>query len=336
VKVEADVVAREIARLSRSAGLDEDTSAALGFAVVRSHLARTPRVDVISEAIEDLASIAASPHRIVERRDTASMLAIDCAGLPALAALAVCFRQGVWAAGNRQISVVALANSGGMRTLDVWTRVLVRAGSVVLMSWNGGPYACVPYGSVVPYFGTNPMSYALPTNRDPVVGDFSTSEMAFMDLQAARRSGKDLSPLAGLDAAGRPTTDPHEVFVEPDSARLRPMGGGPKGSALMLLLEYLTGAFVGGAMGRTASPTFTAREFAGLILFIPDNLFRSSEAVRKDIGQLADDIRRSMPAHGFDSVRLPGDMPAMPLAGDTRVEVSPHAAALAGLVDPER
>ena len=39
------------------------------------------------------------------------------------------------------------------------------------------------------------------------------------------------------------------MFVPPDSARLLPMGGGPKGSALMLLLEYLTGALVGGSMG---------------------------------------------------------------------------------------
>lgn len=306
MKVGVGEVLAAIEREADGAGYDP-LSRLLSRAIVLSHLAKWPRVDVVREYVRDIGSVASSDITIAIKESAPLSLLVDAHGLPAIAALKVAESLALQAVTDKQVSALGLINTGGMRTLDVWARVLVEMGVVPLIAWNGGPYVAVPYGGVDPFFGTNPFAYAIPTGNEPVVGDMATSEIAYMDLTAARKSGAYLPADVGLDEAGVPTKDPRKIFVEPDSARLLPLGGGPKGSSLMFLFEYLTGALVGGMMGRSASPMFTASEFGGIIIMLPEDLFRPKDEVRAEVDGLTEEIRRSRPVTGIDTVRLPGD-----------------------------
>jgi delta1-piperideine-2-carboxylate reductase len=98
-----------------------------------------------------------------------------------------------------------------------------------------------PHGGTKPLFGTNPIAFAWPRpGRDPVVIDMATSAMAHGEVQIAAREGRPVPPDTGLDAKGRPTTDPNEIV----KGMLLPFGG-YKGSAIALMVELLAAGAVG-------------------------------------------------------------------------------------------
>ena len=100
----------------------------------------------------------------------------------------------------------------------------------------------VPHGGTRPTLGTNPHSWAFPTQDlvgFPVLVDWATSAVAMGRVQQLEREGKPLPPGSAVDAAGRPTTDPAAA------AALLPFGA-HKGYGLGLLDE-LFAAYIGGS-----------------------------------------------------------------------------------------
>jgi LDH2 family malate/lactate/ureidoglycolate dehydrogenase len=101
----------------------------------------------------------------------------------------------------------------------------------------------VPFGGRAPTLGTNPHSWAFPTQAAigfPIVVDWATSTVAMGRVQQLQREGKPLPPNCAVDAAGAPTTDPGKA------AALLPFGG-HKGYGLGLIDE-LYAAFIGGSL----------------------------------------------------------------------------------------
>ncbi len=101
----------------------------------------------------------------------------------------------------------------------------------------------VPFGGRAPTLGTNPHSWAFPTEAAigfPIVVDWATSTVAMGRVQQLQREGKPLPPHCAVDAAGAPTTDPNQA------AALLPFGG-HKGYGLGLIDE-LYAAFIGGSL----------------------------------------------------------------------------------------
>jgi LDH2 family malate/lactate/ureidoglycolate dehydrogenase len=101
-----------------------------------------------------------------------------------------------------------------------------------------------PAGGTKPVFGTNPIAFVWPRpNTYPFVFDFATSATARGEIELHRRAGKPLPLGWGIDAEGKPTTDPLEVFK---GAMLT--FGGHKGSALSAMVELLAGPLIGDLM----------------------------------------------------------------------------------------
>jgi L-2-hydroxycarboxylate dehydrogenase (NAD+) len=101
----------------------------------------------------------------------------------------------------------------------------------------------VPFGGKFPTLGTNPHSWAFPTQEAigfPVVIDWATSMVAMGRVQQFKREGKPLPEGAAVDADGVPTTDPDKAVS------LLPFGA-HKGYGLMLIDE-LVAAFIGGSL----------------------------------------------------------------------------------------
>lgn len=103
----------------------------------------------------------------------------------------------------------------------------------------------VPFGGKVPTMGTNPHSWAFPTQDIlgyPICIDWATSSVAMGRVQQLAREGKQLPPGCAIDKDGNPTTDPNQVFS------LVPFGQ-HKGYGLMLIDE-LVAAYTGGSLPR--------------------------------------------------------------------------------------
>lgn len=142
----------------------------------------------------------------------------------------------------REQGVAAMALVGIHHFAALWTEVepLAEAGLCALACTAYMP-AMAPAGGREALFGTNPMAFGWPRKAGPpVVFDQASAAMARGEVMIAARDGHELPPGVGLDAEGRPTTDPNAVL----QGVMLPFGG-HKGSAIAMMVELLAAGLVG-------------------------------------------------------------------------------------------
>ncbi|MFZ5642628.1 MAG: Ldh family oxidoreductase [Bacillota bacterium] len=112
------------------------------------------------------------------------------------------------------------------------------------IAFTNTPSGIPPWGGKKAYFGTNPIAFAFPGKEQPVVVDMSSSTVARGNIILAAKEGKPIPEGWAIDNEGRPTTDAKAAL---DGAVL-PMAG-PKGYAMALAVEILSGILSGSAYG---------------------------------------------------------------------------------------
>ncbi len=170
-------------------------------------------------------------------------------------------------------------------------------------------YATVaPWGSRAPYFGTNPLSVAIPAGRElPVVLDMATSVAAWGKIVLAVQKGEPIPMGWAIDADGEVTTDATRALL----GALVPFGG-PKGSGISLVIDVLVGILTGANCGPNVGDLYNNLErpqnvgqMMGAVdirRFIDVNEFKSRmDAMIREI--------KSLPrAKGVNEVFLPGEI----------------------------
>jgi LDH2 family malate/lactate/ureidoglycolate dehydrogenase len=115
-----------------------------------------------------------------------------------------------------------------------------RMAGLLFTNSNAG---AAPFGGREKVFGTNPLCFAFPYERFPIVFDGATTAAAGMKIQLAMMEGKQIPLGWALDEEGRPTTDPTK-------ARTMLPFGGHKGYALMFMVEVFSAILSGGNLSR--------------------------------------------------------------------------------------
>ncbi len=112
-----------------------------------------------------------------------------------------------------------------------------------------------PFGGKKPFFGTNPIAFGVPRGegKPPLVIDQSSTATARINVAMARERGESIPEGWGLDAEGKPCTDPAVVL---DEGSMAPAGG-YKGGAMALLVEIMAAGLVG------ANWSFEATDLGG-------------------------------------------------------------------------
>jgi LDH2 family malate/lactate/ureidoglycolate dehydrogenase len=142
--------------------------------------------------------------------------------------------------------MVLLRNTNNLGALGCYTSVAAMEDRVVSILTTNGNASVAPYGAAEPFFGTNPISIAVPSSGGKsIVLDMSSSVVARGKIRLASLSGESIPPDWALDAEGEPTTDPKRAL----KGSLLPLGG-PKGSGLALIIDVLSGILSGSAYGR--------------------------------------------------------------------------------------
>ncbi|MEA2708779.1 MAG: hypothetical protein QOF78_1380 [Phycisphaerales bacterium] len=206
------------------------------------------------------------------------------------------------------VGVVAVDNAfhylwGGGYVIDA-----AKKGYIAYTACTAALAEVVPFGGKFPTLGTNPHSWAFPTQEAvgfPICVDWATSTVAMGRVQQFLREGKQLPPGSGVDESGKETTDPAKVKA------LLPFGQ-HKGYGLSLIDELL-GAYIGGSL-----PTLRSRWGTGPQdeKHTPNFFFQCIRADALDCGDFAqarsqsqnvkaviDDIR----GHGNEGAMLPGE-----------------------------
>lgn len=142
------------------------------------------------------------------------------------------------------VGIGAVTNSHHCGALGILLEPLAGAGMAGL-AFSNAPAAIMPWGGTKPVFGTNPVAAIFPRRDDPpVIIDLSLTQVTRGQIMLLANAGKSVPEGWGMDARGRPTTDPQKILV---GGSLHAVGG-LKGTMLALAVEILCCVLTGAAL----------------------------------------------------------------------------------------
>jgi uncharacterized oxidoreductase len=209
------------------------------------------------------------------------------------------------------IAMSALRSSAHLGRLGDWAEMAAAAGlaSLHFVNATGIPLRVVPHGGRDGRGTTNPIAMGIPVEGSgPVVLDFATSATAEGKVRVARNKGALIPPDCLLDAEGRPTTDPNDLYTDPPGTLL-PFGGataGHKGGALWLLVDLLAGGLTGGGCSR---PPEGALRFSSsmLSIVIAPQAYGDAGAFGAEMRRYVEFVKSARPRTPGGEVLLPGE-----------------------------
>lgn len=149
-------------------------------------------------------------------------------------------------------SFYTLARQQGIAALSIvdsysagvvgWFVQRMAAAGLIGIGFANSPSAVAPAPGARPFFGTNPMAFAIPRGeKDPIIADMATSQVALVTIKKAAAEGRPIPLGWGYDKDGNDTTDAAAVI---NGGALAPAGG-YKGMLLGLLVDLLGGVLSG-------------------------------------------------------------------------------------------
>ena len=162
------------------------------------------------------------------------------------------------------------------------------------------PSATTAFDSIDPLFGTNPMGFGFPTEKEPIVFDMASSAITWYGLVLAKSRGEKIPANVAIDSNGKITTDPAEAM---DGALL-PFDRSYKGSGIGMIVEILAGPLVSSAW--IDNKTFK-EEWGSLFIAIDPNLLVDVKKFKANCSDLIKKIKGSRKREGVKEIRLPGE-----------------------------
>ena len=206
--------------------------------------------------------------------------------------------EGAFVAKEHGSAVVSVFNSHHCGALSVQVEKIAKHGLIGLMMANT-PKAIAPWGGKDPFFGTNPIAFAVPRiKKDPLVIDLSLSKVARGKIMHAKKSNSEIPEGWALDSSGNPTTDPDQAL----HGSMLPIGEA-KGSALALIVEILAATLSGGTQSNEASSFLNSEGgppgVGQFLLFVSPGT--NSDSFLARLEKLLNSIEE------MEGIRLPGD-----------------------------
>jgi len=204
------------------------------------------------------------------------------------------------------IAAVTVARSSHHGATGCYTLEAARRGFAAI-GMTHADSVVVPFGGVKAFFGTNPISFAVPApGEEPVLLDMATSNIPFNRVMLRRATGTKLPPAVAVDRAGEVTADADRAVA------LLPLGGsdfGYKGAGLAAMIDVLCSAFTGMKHGATLAPGGNNAQpisIGHFFVILHPASFQLLELFDEAIAALLRDLR-AQPARAGERVMAPGD-----------------------------
>ncbi|MCC8164926.1 MAG: ureidoglycolate dehydrogenase [Planctomycetes bacterium] len=201
------------------------------------------------------------------------------------------------------IAVVGMRRMGHSGALSYFVEQACDAGLIGLSMCQSDPMAA-PYGGAEPFFGTHTIAFASPSEDGRhVLVDLAVTVQAWGKILHARSKNEPIPADWAIDKDGHPTTDPFKV------AALNHIAG-PKGYALALMVDVLSGVLLGVPFGKNVSSMYNdlteGRNLGQMHIVLDPARFTDKAVFLKNINQLMADLNAVKPAPGFSQVKYPG------------------------------
>ncbi|KAG8424333.1 hypothetical protein J3458_001135 [Metarhizium acridum] len=178
------------------------------------------------------------------------------------------------------------------------------AGMMSLVFTNSSP-ALPPFGGRSKLLGVSPIACGAPGDPDFIL-DMAPSVAARGKIYKAKRRGERIPPDWALDAEGRPTDDPGAAL----GGVMLPMGG-PKGSALSIMMDVFSGVLSGSAFaGHVTGPYDPSKpaDVGHFLVAVKPDLFMSLDEFRGRMKYLYERVVGAEKAAGVDRIYFPGEI----------------------------
>jgi uncharacterized oxidoreductase len=154
-----------------------------------------------------------------------------------------------------------------------------------------------PYGGTKRILGPNPLGIGVPVKGGrPFVLDMATSASAAGKVMVRKLKGETLPEGWIVDANGRPSTDPNDLF---SGGSLLPFGGS-KGYGLCVAVDILGGALTGLGCGTRMGGGYGSFACGVLTLAIKPDCFAPAERFAEAVGGLVKELKSSPPQEGME------------------------------------
>lgn len=205
------------------------------------------------------------------------------------------------------IGMVSVRGSNHFGMAASYVLQAIRAGYMSMVFTNASA-SMPPWGGRDPVLGTSPFAAGAPGGRlPPFVLDMAPAVVARGKIRLAAKRGERIPEGWGLDKAGQQTTDPHAVL---DDGVVLPMGG-PKGSALSMMMDIFSGVFSGSAFAGDVTNHTTdfkkPQDVGHFMLAIKPDLFMSRTDFEARMDVLAGRVKGGRRAQGVDEILVSGE-----------------------------
>lgn len=297
-------------RVFERAGLEPDSARIPADALVTANLRGVDshgivRLDPYVRNLEEGGFNPDPDVRIEQLSDSA--LVVDADDGPGQIGTLAAMEKVIETAGSTGAAFAAVTNSNHFGTAAYYTRTAADLGCIGFAMTNVGPNV-VPYGGLDPYFGTNPLGYSIPTDRDfDITLDMATSVVAKGKIHVAEEEGDSIPDDWAITEDGNPAENPADVHA------LRPVGG-PKGYGLALLVDICSGLLTGMGPSPAVSSLYddysSPQGIGHFVGAVDIAAFRDVTEFRQEVGSMIDDLKEIRTVDGVGEVKLPGEIEA--------------------------
>jgi LDH2 family malate/lactate/ureidoglycolate dehydrogenase len=262
-----------------------------------------PYLKLLVERVE--ARMVALPTRVTVVKDEGATALLDGGNGIGQVAGWTAMERSIRKAREFGIGLTLLRNTNNLGFLAFYTLQAAAQGYIGVTMGNANA-AISPWGGAEAFFGTNPLSIAVPGDGEPIALDMSSSVVARGKIRRAQRLGEKIPLGWALDESGAPTDDPGVAL----KGTLLPIGG-PKGYGLALMVDVLTGMLSGAAFGQAIKSFHQLTGPTGvgaLTLAINVERFIPLRQFHVLMKGYVDSIRGSRKAKGTTRIYLPGEI----------------------------
>jgi LDH2 family malate/lactate/ureidoglycolate dehydrogenase len=222
---------------------------------------------------------------------------------------AFAMREAIRRAGQTGACWAGVRNSNHFGATAYFTLMAAKE-DMVGIGMTNGPASMAPWGGSKAYMSTNPFSFAVPAEGEPVVIDMATSVAARGHILLASTRGDETIPEGwALDKEGRPTTDTQAAL----EGTVMPMAG-YKGAVISMMIDVLSGVLTGAAFGPHIGPLYgkldTPQNIGHLLGAIDVGKMVPIPEFKARLAQMCREIKDTPLAVGATGIFIPGEIEA--------------------------
>lgn len=238
------------------------------------------------------------PGRIKVIKKTKVSILIEGNGNPGLLVAPIAMNEAIKLGKKYGIAVVGTKGSiNSTGSLSYYCEKIAKENLICLILTHTSPFIA-PFNSLEKLFGTNPIAFGIPSEKNPLIFDMSTGATTFGAIAAAKSQGKRLPENVAINNRGDITTDPDEAIT----GAIVPFDNSYKGSGLGMMIEILGGLLPGASfLGKNEK-----NGWGNLFLVFSPNLLTNLNQFKKDVKKFIETLKNSKTKDSL-KVRIPGE-----------------------------